>query len=204
MMRPLTLTSVAVLALGTVSASTARASYVTIFEDVGSNVVEIGGGTLDLTDLRFASRGITGSFVQPSAPVYASGAVAAIENVFTGDISGPADWGPGSVTSASLSSGDGVGIEGRKMLIIVPQGYMFGAPLSETSTYLDTSLTSLGLTPGTYVYSWGMGPHADTFTVDVVASSVPEPSTWAMMLVSFAGLGYTALRRKGAIPVISA
>jgi hypothetical protein len=27
----------------------------------------------------------------------------------------------------------------------------------------------------------------------------PEPSTWAMMLVGFAGLGYAALRRKGAI-----
>jgi PEP-CTERM motif len=193
MMRSLTLTSVAILALGTVSASTAQASYVTTFEDVGSNVVEIGGGTLDLTDLSFASQGVSRSFVQPSAPVYVSGA-GGFENVFKGDISGPADWGPGSATSASLSSGDAVGIEGSKKLIIVPQGYMFGAPLSETSTYLDTSLASLGLTPGTYVYSWGTGPHADTFTVDVVASSVPEPSTWAMMLAGFAGLGLLGWR----------
>jgi PEP-CTERM motif len=28
--------------------------------------------------------------------------------------------------------------------------------------------------------------------------TVPEPSTWAMLLVGFAGLGYAALRRKGA------
>jgi PEP-CTERM motif len=28
--------------------------------------------------------------------------------------------------------------------------------------------------------------------------AIPEPSTWAMMLVGFAGLGYAALRRKGA------
>jgi hypothetical protein len=29
-----------------------------------------------------------------------------------------------------------------------------------------------------------------------VATSVPEPSTWAMMILGFAGLGFTALRRK--------
>jgi hypothetical protein len=29
---------------------------------------------------------------------------------------------------------------------------------------------------------------------------VPEPSTWAMILVGFAGLGYAALRRKAAVP----
>jgi hypothetical protein len=27
--------------------------------------------------------------------------------------------------------------------------------------------------------------------------SVPEPSTWAMMLIGFAGLGYAALRLTG-------
>jgi len=34
--------------------------------------------------------------------------------------------------------------------------------------------------------------------------AAPEPSTWAMMLVGFAGLGYTALRRKSAVRAISA
>jgi hypothetical protein len=27
--------------------------------------------------------------------------------------------------------------------------------------------------------------------------AVPEPSTWAMMLIGFAGLGYAAMRRAG-------
>jgi PEP-CTERM motif len=35
------------------------------------------------------------------------------------------------------------------------------------------------------------------------SAPVPEPSTWAMMLVGFAGLGYTALRRKAAVCAIS-
>jgi hypothetical protein len=33
---------------------------------------------------------------------------------------------------------------------------------------------------------------------------VPEPSTWAMMLIGFAGLGYATTRRKGAVRAISA
>jgi hypothetical protein len=37
----------------------------------------------------------------------------------------------------------------------------------------------------------------------VSLSSVPEPSTWAMMFIGFAGLGYAGLRnrRRSAVPV---
>jgi hypothetical protein len=35
-------------------------------------------------------------------------------------------------------------------------------------------------------------------------AAAPEPSTWALMLIGFAGLGYAALRRKGAAAAISA
>ena len=40
--------------------------------------------------------------------------------------------------------------------------------------------------------------------VGVVQPSIPEPSTWAMMLIGFAGLGYAAVRRKGAVRAIYA
>jgi hypothetical protein len=49
------------------------------------------------------------------------------------------------------------------------------------------------LTPGKYVYTWGSGPDADSLTVDI--GSVPEPSTWAMMLLGFAGLAYAGYRK---------
>jgi hypothetical protein len=36
-----------------------------------------------------------------------------------------------------------------------------------------------------------------------MGSSVPEPSTWAMMVLGFAGLGYAAFRRAKARAVVA-
>ena len=46
-----------------------------------------------------------------------------------------------------------------------------------------------------YLQLWGA--QADTFGVEVGASAVQEPSTWAMMMLGFAGLGYVVYRRRG-------
>src|ERR1700722_17206689 len=198
------LASIAALGLSAIAAPGAQAAYVTTFEEIGSNVVEVGGGALDLTDLQLSGGIFTKLFVGPNEPSYASGTPGDPGDIYEGALSGPANWGPGSTTFTKMSSGDLVALVPSGAEIIVPDDYASGAPLWETSTYLNPSFISLGLTPGAYVYSWGTGGHADTFTVNVVAGSVPEPSTWAMMVVGFVGLGYAAFRRKGAVPAISA
>jgi hypothetical protein len=43
-----------------------------------------------------------------------------------------------------------------------------------------------------YVWTWGSGADADSFTVDV--SGTPEASTWAMMVLGFAALGFAGSR----------
>jgi hypothetical protein len=43
-----------------------------------------------------------------------------------------------------------------------------------------------------------------TYNFTPAVPTIPEPSTWAMMLMGFAGLGYAALRRKAAVRTISA
>jgi hypothetical protein len=40
-----------------------------------------------------------------------------------------------------------------------------------------------------------------TYDPNVVTSAVPEPSTWAMMILGFAGVGFLAYRRKRMIAV---
>jgi hypothetical protein len=54
----------------------------------------------------------------------------------------------------------------------------FGGTSANTITFRDLSLT------------------ADSFSPNFVTSPVPEPSTWAMMLLGFAGVSFIAFRRK--------
>ena len=58
----------------------------------------------------------------------------------------------------------------------------FQIPGSATATISDATF----ICTVTYIY-----------TPAATSPAIPEPSTWAMMLLGFAGLGYAAVRRKG-------
>src|ERR1700679_2855644 len=107
--RATTLVSTALLAMGAVAASNAQAKYVALFQEVGSDVVETGHGTLDLTDLTNVggSAAVTSSVV-PNVSFFSSGAPGARMQVFFGEVTGPSEFGAGGETVADKSSGDGV------------------------------------------------------------------------------------------------
>jgi hypothetical protein len=50
-----------------------------------------------------------------------------------------------------------------------------------------------GITTGYSPYTGSTGP----ISASVVIEAVPEPSTWAMMILGFAGIGFMAYRRRG-------
>ena len=57
---------------------------------------------------------------------------------------------------------------------------------------------SLGVfndTPATMILSATQAKGAVSFSFTDAATTVPEPSTWAMLLIGFMGLGYAAFRR---------
>jgi PEP-CTERM motif len=176
--------------------------YVITFENVGPDVVEVGGGTLDLTGFTLSRL-----LIQPIIFLLSFDAGSAFATVYKGNVSGIAGgWGTGFAI-ANVSSEDHFLFNAIGTEIGVPTDYIFGAPLAQTATFNNQSLTSLGLVTGTYVYSWGAGIHADTLTVQICVApppAVPEPSTWAMMLIGFAGLGFAAVRHKSAVRAISA
>jgi len=184
----LALTAVAALSV----AYPARANFIVTINQVGANVDVTGSGTIDLTALSFITPAAAGAAILPSGAylVLATGNVA----VYTG-FSGPTSFGSGGVTFASSTGGNAVGIAGHDGELFVPQGYVSGAALSGTSTYAGATLLSLGVTPGTYTWTWGTGVHADSFTLQIGPAGVPDAGS-TLPLLSFALLGVAALRRK--------
>jgi hypothetical protein len=64
----------AMLALAAVSTPRAQAAYVVTFQEVGANVVEVGGGTIDLTDLTAGADVVTNAAgIIPAEAFFESG-----------------------------------------------------------------------------------------------------------------------------------
>ena len=83
--------------------------------------------------------------------------------------------------------------------LLLPAGYVSGAPLSDTATFANETFATLGFTPGTYTYTFGTGATADSLVVTTVApggSSVPLPSSVAMGMLGAVMLGAYGLRMK--------
>jgi hypothetical protein len=176
------------------SASSARAGFVVELTQQGSNVVATGSGAIDLTGLTFSDSGGAQIGLNPSFGAITTGTGGSPLADFYFGLTGPANFGSGGLTSASSGAGDLVGLSGASSLA-VPQGYHSDSPLSDTSTYLSQTFGSLGVTPGTYEWTWGSGANQN-FTL-VIGTVVPEPSTWAMMLLGFAGLGFAGYQSAG-------
>jgi hypothetical protein len=152
----------------------AQAAYAVTLEEVGTSVVATGGGTLDTNDLTLLTDFGAGARIQPNEAAIITGPVTGSEFVYS-RVGGPTNFGTGGLTNASSGSRDLVGIDGGTSSLFVPENYVSGSLLSDSSTYANLTFSDLGVTPGTYLWTWGSGDHFDSFTLDIVASAVPAP-----------------------------
>ena len=164
---------------------------------MGSNVVANGSGAINLTGLTFFSSGIdftarirAGVGVIITGPPGGSGDV----DLYTG-FTGPTSFGSGLSFLANTNSGDSVGIFGSNVEINVPEGYVSGTALSDSMTFNNATFASLGVTPGTYVWTWGTGLPNQNFTLIIGGAGVPDGGS-TVSLLGCALLGLGALRRK--------
>jgi len=177
----------------------AEAAYVVSIEQVGSDVVGTGSGSIDFDALALYGDELDSSLIAASGGALIIGPTTPTDDAYYSGVAGPAiAFGTGGEFFADSGAGAIVGLGTFNLtsggVVAVPLDYVSGAALgTSTATFAGATIASLGLTPGSYVWSWGSGATADTFTLDIVAgagvgAAVPEPATWATMLLGLAGL----------------
>jgi protein with PEP-CTERM/exosortase system signal len=173
----------------------AQAGYIVTLEQVGSNVVATGTGAIDLTGLTFVSgSGASVTFITPSGGAIVTGPENQ-DDVYRG-ISGPTNFGSGGLTLANSSNGDQVGM-GDSSTLFVHHGYTSESPLSDSATYDSATFSSLGVTPGTYEWTWGIGADQN-FTLQIGPASVPDSgSTFGLLFLALIALFGAARFRSG-------
>lgn len=177
----------------------ALAAYTVVISEVGNDVVASGSGSLNLTALTIGEGGLDCSAtVRGSNGWIAVGAGSC--SSYAGTLSSTAGFGPGLEFLADAATGGFVAMYASLSQLDVPGGYVSGAPLgSSTATWNNRTLASLGLTPGTYTWTWGSGPTTDSFTLIVGnATSVPALSEWSLISISLllAGWGMSDFARR--------
>jgi len=181
------------IALGLAFCSPAHAAYVINVQQVGSNVVMTGSGSVNLSALNlFGGGGVNPSFTQPRFG-YALIGQSGVSNYWSG-FTGPISFGTMNpvYTPATSSTGVMVGIAAFENLLVLPSNYVSGASLATNSSLFENqTFSSMALQEGVYTWNWGAGAAADSFTVQIgqTAPAIPEPATWAMMLLGFAFIG---------------
>jgi hypothetical protein len=185
------------LSIGILCASTVRsaqAGYVVTLHEVGSDVIATGSGPIDVSNLflLLPDTGFASPIIVPdNAAIFTSRTNSPLLSFYVTArqlFTGPTSFGSGAVTFASAGSGDVAGIALSLGEIAVPRGYVSGQPLSDSATYSNQTFSSLGVTPGTYEWTWGKGANQN-FTVQIGAATVPESgSTFALLLGAIAFL----------------
>ena len=187
--------TVAAIMVLVLAAGPANASVVINITQSGGNVDVTATGDLDLT-------GATFDHQQP----YSTGIIPGGSNWYIALGTTPGmDWyqltsvslpfgTSGNYFTSSITSGDAFsiwGFAGGQPLVGVSTGYTSGTPISADMMLPGQTIAGMTLIPGTYTFTIP----SDTITLNIAGSSVPEPSTLAMMLNGFAALGFAVYRR---------
>ena len=196
--------SLVTLCAAMAASMSAQAAFQFELTEVGSNVVLTGSGSFNVAGLTPTTGWVSGGgFLGPNSPFLQIGAFGAKLDMYSVAAvpAGASTFGTYGFIPAGVSTGDTTSFASDLNHVFgphdwrfsVPAGYVSGTQLSGSATFTGTSFASLGITPGTYAWTWGSGATADSVTL---TAAVPEPSTYAMALAGLGILGVWARRQK--------
>lgn len=202
-MKHLILTMVLILSLVLLIPNESYADLVFNAQEVGSDVVITGSGTI-LTDVLHYDIISSIGVISPTEYFCIGPSQLTEVDFWTGGtLSGPSNFGSGPESFASSGTGDMMGLDfswtGGGLAL--PRGYTSGYPLESTSTYLSHTFETLGMTEGTYVWTYGY----NVITLNVGGSEeVPTLSEWGMILLALLllALGTMAIRSRRRVKAI--
>jgi len=147
--------------------SGASGDFNVTISQVGSDVVWNGSGSFNLAALTSAGASTIGGGYAANQAVWAIGPNVPVDT-YSGTITYPFTFGDGGA-GVTLTTGSTFGIlpGGSGRLLYVPLGYVSNTVISGSSTYGGQTIASMGLTPGTYTWSWGSGGNASTLVMTI-------------------------------------
>ena len=171
---------------GLLVAGRSYAAVTVNISESGSSVTVNATGTLSTSGLTYIGSATCNFLMDPS-----SGRLEVGPNVTFCDIYGGASslnsFGTGAASGPPDSGADYLGTFGGS--VYVPFSFTTGGAINATSTFLNSSFSSLGLTEGTYTVTWS----GDSITLIVGSgippSAVPTLSEWAQLMLALMVIG---------------
>jgi len=145
--------------------SGASGNFNVTITQVGPDVVWSGSGSFNLTALTSSGPGSVSSGFNAGQAIWAIG-VSGLTDTYSGVTTYPTTFGIGGVgVTSSLGSIFGIlpGPSGRSLY--VPSGYVSNTTISGSATYASQTIAGMGLTSGTYTWSWGSGGNTSTLVM---------------------------------------
>jgi plastocyanin len=179
--KPALVTTLGIAFAWLLSLQPAEAGYTVTLQQVGANVVATGSGAIDLTGLTFiGSSGSDNPGIDGPSGLIGTGPFGSLVDAYQG-FTGPTSFGigPGG-RSPNTASGDFVSMSGDGQQLFVPHNYVSGAALSDSMTFNNATLATLGVTPGTYVWTWGTRANQN-FTLKIFSTG--QAATFVVSVV---------------------
>jgi FG-GAP-like repeat len=155
-------TMLAIVLAWLLSVRPAQAGYTVTLRQVGPDVVATGSGAIDLHGLTFSGGSGLGAY-------------------YTGHTIEPTSFGRFPLSSSVITVISGkfayIATTGTHEFVLRVPGYVSGTALSGSLTYGGASLATLGVTPGTYVWTWGTGANQN-FTLQIKTPGPASTAIW--------------------------